>query len=117
LELVRSAILHDAGKKHALHLGVIMPDHVHLLIQPLEKSLGIWFDLAEVMRSIKGVSARAVNRHCGLSGRVWQAESYDRIVRDEAEYGEKWNYILQNPVRAGLVDSPEQYALFVAGPR
>jgi putative transposase len=37
-------------------------------------------------------------------------ESYDRIVRDEAEFLEKWNYIRNNPIKAGLADLPENYA-------
>lgn len=109
-------ILHDHGKKHDLHIGVVMPDHVHLILQPLQSSPETWHDLSSIMKGIKGVSARRINLLLGTSGQVWQDESYDRSIRDEAEYREKWNYIWENPVRAALVAFPEEYEFFALPP-
>jgi len=61
------------------------------------------------MKGIKGVTARELNRRQGRKGSVWQDESFDRIVRDEAEFLEKLNYMFLNPVKAGLTDDPETY--------
>ena len=44
-----------------------------------------------------------INRHRGSRGSIWQDERYDRIVRDEAEFLEKWQYIMNNPVKKELV--------------
>ena len=45
----------------------------------------------------------------GRNGRFWQEESYDHIIRDEAELNRIRQYILYNPVKAGLVDNPEDW--------
>jgi REP element-mobilizing transposase RayT len=106
---VRENILYDHGKRYDLLLSVIMPDHVHLLLYPRQKALRVWYDLTEIMKGIKGVSARRINALLGTTGQVWQNESYDRIIRDEEEFEEKMRYIWTNPVKAGLTDNPEQY--------
>jgi REP element-mobilizing transposase RayT len=93
-----------------------MPDHVHLLLRPREKEPGIWYDLAEILKSLKGVSARRINQLLGTTGAVWQQESYDRIVRDEKEFQEKLQYMWNNPIEAGLTKEPEQYEFYVFPP-
>src|SRR5208337_3669411 len=87
---------HD--KFYQLAAAVVMPDHVHLLLSPLQP-----YDLSRVMKGIKGVSARMVNQLRETSGTVWQSESWDRIVRNEDEFVEKLQYIADNPVKTGLV--------------
>ncbi len=81
-----------------------MPDHVHLLLKPLAT-----FDLVRVMMGIKGASARLLNKHRKTTGRVWQQESWDRIIRDVAEFDEKLQYMYDNPVKAGLVVDGSTY--------
>ena len=92
-----------------------MPDHVHLLLRPREVESGLWTDLGKIMKIVKGAGARRINLALGTSGSVWQDESYDRIIRDEQEFEGKWTYMRENPVRAGLVDVPEDYPYFVVG--
>lgn len=65
------------------------------------------------MQGIKGVGSRRINQLMGWSGALWQAESYDRIIRDKNEFEEKRNYMYNNPVKAGLVDDPRKYEFFV----
>ena len=65
--------------------------------------------MSRVMRGIKGVSANLLNRTRGSSGALWQDESYDRIIRDADELDEKLNYMLNNPVEAGLCTAGEEY--------
>jgi REP element-mobilizing transposase RayT len=113
LRQVMENIRYDHGKRYDLHFAVVMPDHVHLLLQPREKEPGKWFDLAEIMKGIKGVSSRRINQLLGTTGTVWQAESFDRIMRNEEEYLQKWDYMWNNPVKAGLVEQSEQYEFFV----
>ncbi|MBY0523026.1 MAG: transposase [Gemmataceae bacterium] len=110
---VRLNALHDHGKKHDLHFGVVMPDHVHMLIEPKERAPGEWYDLSEIMKGIKGVSSRRINQLLGTSGTVWQDESYDRVMRDKEEYLEKWNYMWNNPLTAGLASRAEDYEFYI----
>ncbi len=90
-----------------------MPDHVHLLLQPLNLSETEWFDLGSILKMIKGTSGRRINDMTHRTGKVWQAESFDRIIRDDQEFIEKSNYMLNNPVKAGLVERIEEYPFFI----
>lgn len=97
-------ILSGSAKFYALHAAVVMPDHVHLILEPTP---GV--GLSRIMKGIKGVSAKLVNQARGVSGTLWQDESFDRILRDKDEYVEKWNYIHNNPVKSLLVEKAELY--------
>ncbi|MBI5868064.1 MAG: transposase [candidate division Zixibacteria bacterium] len=114
--LVIASSLHDHGTKYEFILGVVMPDHVHLLLRPMETSPGVWPDLHMILKSVKGVSARRINQLMGTTGTVWQDESFDRIVRDEEEFQEKCNYILNNPIKSSLVNRPEDYDFYITPP-
>ena len=87
-----------------LAAATVMPDHVHLIFKPHE---GV--DPSRIMKGIKGVSARLLNQHRTTSGRVWQEESWDRIIRDATEFDEKLEYMYNNPVNAGLVADGDAY--------
>ncbi len=56
------------------------------------------------MQSLKGYTARQGNLALGRRGAFWQHESFDHVVRDRAEFGRIINYVLNNPVKAGLVN-------------
>jgi len=92
-----------------LFIGCVMPDHAHLLLFPREVEPGKWRSLSHVMKGLKGASSRAVNKGLGRKGSLWQDESFDRIIRNAAEYRGAWNYIWQNPIEAGLANHPEEY--------
>jgi REP element-mobilizing transposase RayT len=102
-KLVAASIRNGAACDYDLHAWVVMPNHVHLLITPRT-------DVTLLLRKLKGASARACNLLLGRTGQpFWQDESYDRLVRSAKEFGRIENYILQNPVRAGLARSTEDY--------
>jgi REP-associated tyrosine transposase len=100
---------HDDGKRYILHAAIVMPDHVHLLLTPMRDPAGWPYAPPTILKLIKGVSARIVNKLLGSSGPVWQDESFDHVLRSEESFEEKLEYIRQNPVRAGLVRSVEEY--------
>lgn len=100
--------LFESNRKIELHAAVIMPNHVHLLFTAREGEQGEPFSLAEIMKGIKGVSARNINLLLGTRGSLWQDESFDRIMR-AAEFEFKRNYIIANPIDAGLCKRPEAY--------
>jgi len=101
--------LHDDRRRIHLHAAVIMPDHVHLLFTALRDADGWTFALPEILRAIKGSSARNINKLWGRSGPVWQDESFDHALRGDESLRETVEYIRQNPVRRGLVRNPEGY--------
>jgi putative transposase len=94
---------------YKLHCYVVMPNHVHLLVTPN-------VPVSKLMQSLKRFTAREANRMLGLTGHpFWQDESYDRLVRDEAEFKRIASYIARNPVRAGIVETPEEFHWSSAG--
>jgi len=101
--------LHDHGKTICLHAAVIMPDHAHLLFTALRDREGWTFALPEILRAIKGTSARSINKLSGRTGPLWQDESFDHVLRGDESLRETIEYIRQNPVRKGLVKKPEDY--------
>jgi putative transposase len=102
-ELVVDSIIKGAAGDYGLHAWVVMPNHVHLLITPR-------LDVPNLLRRLKGVSARDGNKLLGRTGQpFWQAESYDHLVRTAGEFERIKDYILRNPVRAGLARSAEEY--------
>ena len=101
--------LRDNGKKYELHAAVVMPDHVHLMLTPLPDEKGWPFSLPHILKTLKGVSARSVNKLMGTEGAIWQEESFDHVLRSSESARQKMEYIIQNPVRRNLVCKPEQY--------
>ena len=100
---VIASIRYGAPADYLLHSWVVMPNYVHLLLTPK-------IDASAVLRRLKGASARKANQLLGLTGQpFWQDESYDHLVRSQEEFERIENYILQNPVRAGLAQSEEEY--------
>ena len=91
-----------------LHGAVVMPDHVHLIFTPLYDGKSL-HSVAEIMQGIKGTSAQKINRLLKRSGQVWQRESFDRVLRREESIHAKVEYMVQNPVRAGLVRTAMEY--------
>ena len=87
-----------------------MPDHVHIVLKPLEFKRNEFYNLSEINHSIKSYSANEINKLENQKKRiVWQHESWDRIIRNEEELLEKMNYILNNPIKRGLVENGYEY--------
>jgi REP element-mobilizing transposase RayT len=102
-------VLFDHGRKLDLHTAVVMPDHVHIVMTPLPSSHGEAYALTDILKGLKGASARTINRETGRSGPVWQHESFDHEIRRDESLRQKCEYVVQNPVRRGLVSSPDEY--------
>jgi len=96
--------------RYELHAFVIMPNHVHLLATP-HVTARHW------LGPLKGFTAHEANPDSGLDRPFWQAESYDHlVVRDGPEFERIRGYIEQNPVKAGLAASAEEYLWSSATP-
>ena len=98
---------HENGLVHSL-AWVVMPDHLHWLVQ-LESTT-----LNELMRRVKGRSARRINQRLSRTGPLWQQGFYDRAVRQEEDLRAIARYVIANPVRAGLVKRVADYPLWDA---
>jgi putative transposase len=101
IDLLRS---HVAAGKFQLHDFVIMPDHVHLLITVSGNST-----IEKAMQFIKGGFSYRLKRELGYLAEVWQHGFSEVRVEDRESYVRHREYIAQNPVRAGLVDSAEKF--------
>jgi putative transposase len=108
-QITMEALRYWDSLKWTLYAAVVLPDHVHVLAQPLWRDGGGAVDLGEILHSIKRFSARKINQERGDQGALCQDERFDRIVRDEAEFLEKWQYIRNNPLKAGLALYAEDY--------
>jgi len=83
---------------------VLMPDHWHGLIR-----LDDGANLSALMRSAKGASARAANLARGRGGAIWEPGYWDRALRRDEDAATAARYIVQNPVRAGIVRRAVDY--------
>jgi len=79
-----------------------MANHVHMLVTPR-------VEMPKWLTPLKGYTAYEANRLLGKTGRFWQKESYDHLVRSDAEFDRIRAYIENNPVSAGLVARVEDY--------
>jgi valyl-tRNA synthetase len=114
--LVADACTHFQGERADVILATVMPDHVHIVLRPLEKSPGQWHTLGELMHSIKSFTAHQINKRRGASGPVWQDEHHDRIIRPD-EWSDTLTYVWENPVKAGLAERAEDYPFTVGSLR
>jgi REP element-mobilizing transposase RayT len=102
--IVQEALLHFDGERYRLLAWVIMPNHVHVLVDMLPGQ-----DLGRIVQSWKRHTAQAINRHLGMEGALWRREYWDRYIRDEAHFRLAVDYIERNPVKAGLVRRVEDW--------
>jgi putative transposase len=89
-------------KNYLLHEFVLMPDHFHLLLSPI-------LSLERSLQLIKGGFSFRAKKELGHSGEIWQPSYYDRRVRDIEDFSNFKYYMRRNPVKRGLVATPEQY--------
>ena len=106
-QLVVESLESFDGRRYTLWAWVVMPNHVHILV-----TLHHGVDLLSQCRSWKRYSAVQINRALHRKGRFWQAESFDHAVRSEDAFRHFYDYVAENPRRAGL--RPGEYALFLS---
>jgi REP element-mobilizing transposase RayT len=100
-QFVEDALLHFDGERYRLIAWTIMPNHVHVLIEPLAGHR-----LGDIISSWKRFSARMANRALGRSGPFWRDDYWDTYIRNERHFESTVSYIENNPVKAGLVKEP-----------
>ncbi|MCD6355028.1 MAG: transposase [Prolixibacteraceae bacterium] len=96
-QIVSNALKHFEGERYQLDEWVVMPNHVHILVKPLNN-----YRLSDITHSWKSFTANEINKNINSSGQLWMHESYDHIVRNEKAFKAIKNYIRQNPQKAGI---------------
>jgi REP element-mobilizing transposase RayT len=96
-EVLIRKLLEGHGTDNHLDAWVIMPNHLHALVEPAEGR-----ELSDMVQRWKGGSAREINLARHTSGKLWQHEPFDHIVRSEAQLNHFRRYIALNPAKAGL---------------
>jgi len=112
--IVLNSLRHFHNQRYELFAACVMPDHMHVLLQPWskgndEKGNILFWPLSELMHSIKSFSAHRINELEKKSGSVWEKEHFDRYVRSDRELQQKFHYILRNPWNAGVAGQNEDY--------
>jgi REP element-mobilizing transposase RayT len=107
--MVADSLHYRDDQVYTLYAFCIMPNHVHLVCTPLKKASGDYHSLTAILQSLKRYTAGEANRILGRQGRFWQPESYDHVVRGDAELRRIIQYVLNNPVKAGLVSTWEEW--------
>jgi len=133
--LIRRNLYHHNASKYQLLAYCIMPNHVHVLLQPIvpvdeaarfvgpdEASRFVYDDnepcgeladsqspLTVIMHSLKSYTAHEANKLLGRTGQFWQHESYDHWIRDDDELERVVAYINANPVKVGLIAQAHEW--------
>jgi REP element-mobilizing transposase RayT len=102
--MVQDAMKYLDGKQFNLFEWCIMPNHIHMLILLAEDT-----SLSTAMYTLKSYTAKQANKMLHRQGPFWGREYFDRYIRDNSHYKRVVNYIANNPVKANLVDSIEQW--------
>ena len=121
-EMVQNTLFFFDGQRYRLFAWVVMPNHVHVLFQPilgwtLAKIVGSWkkFTATRICAypgnaNLRIGDVKTANTEIGApGGRVWHREYWDRYIRDEGHFRQTMDYIHANPVKAGLVARAEEW--------
>lgn len=135
-KIVKEALHYRDRREYDLYAFCIMSNHVHAVFKPMERRSDCQSDLQpdyqsdlqthpnqsdyqsnlqncpplhKIMQSLKRHTARQSNIILGREGAFWQDESYDHVIRDNDEFLRIIHYVLENPVKAGLVSNWEEW--------
>ena len=104
-QIVREALHYSESTLYRLYAYVIMANHVHVLLEPaLDEKTRMPMPLRIITQKLKGATARYANLALQRSGAFWEHESYDHWIRNPQEFERAAAYIVNNPVKAGLVE-------------
>jgi putative transposase len=115
--IVQASFLNFDTQRYRLLAWVVMPNHVHVLIEAIHG-----WTAGKIVATWKKFTARLINEHLTAHGQkpldpFWHREYWDRFMRDEGHFQQTIAYIHNNPVKAGLAASPEQWPWSSAFPR
>jgi putative transposase len=102
--LIESLMHYRDLHAYLLHEFVVMPDHVHLMLTPSSTT-----SLEKAIQLIKGGCSHRIHKQRNQKMEIWQVGFYDWTIRDYNDWQTKVEYVHQNPVRARLVEKPQDW--------
>ncbi|HTG25542.1 MAG TPA: transposase [Reyranella sp.] len=102
--LTQDTLLHFDEERYRLLAWCIMPNHVHVVVETLEG-----YSLSGVVKSWKSFTSRQANARLSRTGAFWEADYFDRYMRNEDHLMRTTDYVENNPVKAGLVDKADDW--------
>jgi len=102
-DIISKALLFHNNQRYKLIAYCIMPNHVHIIINPAMLSDCDIYPISHITYTWKKYTAYQINKYLGNKGNLWQAESYDHLIKDEKQLIHYLEYLINNPVKAGLV--------------
>lgn len=96
-EMIAGSFTQFNNVRYRLHAWCIMPNHVHVIVEPLPA-----YELSKIVQAWKSYSAHVANKMLGLKGTFWQADDYNHIIRSLKEYHFQIRYTWENPDKAKL---------------
>ena len=103
-KIVATALHHFDDIRYRLWAWCIMPNHVHVIVEPLPGN-----PLPEILRTWKSFTANQINKLLGQTGTIWQKESFDHVLRNHQSFQQKIDYALHNPQAGHLQNWPWTY--------
>ena len=101
IRIIKDIIFEYDNKLYKIIAFVIMPNHIHILLQQFQS-------LSKIVKTIKGKSAILLNNKLNKNGKFWANGYYDKAIRDENHYITTLEYIVNNPIKANLKDAKER---------
>jgi REP element-mobilizing transposase RayT len=98
VDIIKDLLFKFDKEYYELIAFAIMPNHIHIVILPKEK-------LSVIMKMLKGNSSIQINKILNKKGVFWAREYYDKVIRDEKQFYNTIEYVLNNPFKANLEDS------------
>ena len=113
-KVLESLVFTHRQRRWQLYAACVMPDHAHVLFEPQIKEQDsdgnpVFWSLTELLHSVKSFTAHEINKVEGTDGGLWEKESFDRLMRSDADLEEKFHYICRNPWDNGIVPVTEPY--------
>jgi REP element-mobilizing transposase RayT len=113
-EIIKNSLQKFDNERYKLTAWVIMPNHIHLLLKPLNG-----WELYKILQSFKSFTAQEANKKLNRNGKFWMREYFDRRIRDYDHFEKTFRYIENNPVKAGFCKKPGDWefsSAFIGAP-
>jgi len=111
-QIVVDALLWFDGARYALIAWCVMPNHVHVVLEPIGAH-----SLSQIVKSWKAFTAARINAMLRRSGRLWAPDYFDRFMRSNEHLSTTIAYVENNPVAAGLCACPADWPFSSASAR
>lgn len=103
-KIVQDALFYYDKSRYSLISWCLMPNHVHVLLTPINNH-----SLSDIIHNWKSFTAHKSNRILNRKGKFWLTEYFDRYIRDDRHFNNVIDYIINNPVKSGLISKAEDW--------